>query len=221
MNRTDHRRPVPSAELALWWYLPLGKAPFPVIVMAHGFAAVKELYLGPSPSASSTPALLSLSSIIAALEPAAGSRVRKPIPFCRPATTVTSSPGWQTGPRSIISASASGAPATAAAMCCRSAGPTGVCAASYRRFPPSAASSRPGAASPPANWRPSTPCTPRNANASRVANRRYCAPSFPRRVVGGRLGCARSHRLLWRGTAHRSHLAQRGDTKLAGLVGRI
>jgi fermentation-respiration switch protein FrsA (DUF1100 family) len=46
MNRTDHRLPVPSAELALWWYLPRGKAPFPVIVMAHGFAAVKELYLG-------------------------------------------------------------------------------------------------------------------------------------------------------------------------------
>ena len=45
MNRTDRRLSVLDVELGLWWYLPQGKPPFRAIVMAHGFAAVKELYL--------------------------------------------------------------------------------------------------------------------------------------------------------------------------------
>jgi uncharacterized protein len=43
--RHDVRLPVPGAELAAWWYLPPTKGPWPAVVMAHGFAAVKEMFL--------------------------------------------------------------------------------------------------------------------------------------------------------------------------------
>ena len=36
---------VPDAELAAWWYLPPGSGPHPAICMAHGFGAVKEMFL--------------------------------------------------------------------------------------------------------------------------------------------------------------------------------
>lgn len=45
MHRIDCEIPVPGATLAAWWYRPAGPGPHPAIVMAHGFAAVKELYL--------------------------------------------------------------------------------------------------------------------------------------------------------------------------------
>ncbi|UUZ69723.1 alpha/beta hydrolase [Polaromonas sp. P2-4] len=45
MKRSDHSIPVPGATLGAWWYLPEGPGPHPAIVMAHGFAAVKEMYL--------------------------------------------------------------------------------------------------------------------------------------------------------------------------------
>jgi len=45
MARTDVSIPVPGAELGAWLYLPQGAGPHPAVVMAHGFSAVKELYL--------------------------------------------------------------------------------------------------------------------------------------------------------------------------------
>lgn len=44
-TRHDRRIAVPGAELAAWWYEPEAAAPLPAIVMAHGFGAVKEMYL--------------------------------------------------------------------------------------------------------------------------------------------------------------------------------
>lgn len=45
MLRSDCTIPVPGADLAAWWYLPEGPGPHPAVVMAHGFGAVKEMFL--------------------------------------------------------------------------------------------------------------------------------------------------------------------------------
>lgn len=45
MERTDCQIPVSGATLAAWLYLPEGQGPHPVVVMAHGFGAVKEMFL--------------------------------------------------------------------------------------------------------------------------------------------------------------------------------
>lgn len=44
-RRSDVRIAVPDAELAAWWYLPQAAAPHAAICMAHGFGAVKEMFL--------------------------------------------------------------------------------------------------------------------------------------------------------------------------------
>lgn len=45
MQRSDCSIDVPGATLAAWWYLPNGPGPHPAVVMAHGFGAVKEMFL--------------------------------------------------------------------------------------------------------------------------------------------------------------------------------
>jgi fermentation-respiration switch protein FrsA (DUF1100 family) len=45
MPRSDCTIDVPGATLAAWWYLPEGPGPHPAVVMAHGFGAVKEMFL--------------------------------------------------------------------------------------------------------------------------------------------------------------------------------
>ena len=45
MQRSDCNIDVPGATLAAWWYLPEGPGPHPAVVMAHGFGAVKEMFL--------------------------------------------------------------------------------------------------------------------------------------------------------------------------------
>ena len=45
MQRSDCTLSVPGANLAAWWYLPDGPGPHPAVVMAHGFGAVKEMFL--------------------------------------------------------------------------------------------------------------------------------------------------------------------------------
>ena len=45
MQRSDCSIDVPGATLAAWWYLPDGPGPHPAVVMAHGFGAVKEMFL--------------------------------------------------------------------------------------------------------------------------------------------------------------------------------
>lgn len=45
MQRSDCEISVPGATLAAWWYLPDGPGPHPAVVMAHGFGAVKEMFL--------------------------------------------------------------------------------------------------------------------------------------------------------------------------------
>jgi uncharacterized protein len=44
-SRRDMRIDVPGAQLAAWWYEPAGAGPHAAIVMAHGFGAVKEMFL--------------------------------------------------------------------------------------------------------------------------------------------------------------------------------
>src|SRR5258707_2781476 len=47
-RRTTERIPTPSgAQIDAWLYLPEGDGPHPVVVMAHGFAAVKAGGLQP------------------------------------------------------------------------------------------------------------------------------------------------------------------------------
>lgn len=43
--RQSHKIPVHDVELDGWLYLPRSEAPSPAILMSHGFAAVKELYI--------------------------------------------------------------------------------------------------------------------------------------------------------------------------------
>ena len=45
MQRSDCSIDVPGATLAAWWYQPSGPGPHPAVVMAHGFGAVKEMFL--------------------------------------------------------------------------------------------------------------------------------------------------------------------------------
>lgn len=45
MHRSDCTICVPGAELAAWWYVPPCPGPHPAVVMAHGFGAVKEMFL--------------------------------------------------------------------------------------------------------------------------------------------------------------------------------
>lgn len=45
MLRDDCTIPVPGADLAAWWYRPEGPGPHAAVVMAHGFGAVKEMFL--------------------------------------------------------------------------------------------------------------------------------------------------------------------------------
>ncbi|WP_404300471.1 alpha/beta hydrolase [Alicycliphilus denitrificans] len=45
MQRIDLQIPVPGATLAAWWYVPGGPGPHPAVAMAHGFGAVKEMFL--------------------------------------------------------------------------------------------------------------------------------------------------------------------------------
>lgn len=44
-RREDIRFDADGTELAGWLYRPAGQRPWPTVVMAHGFSAVKELYL--------------------------------------------------------------------------------------------------------------------------------------------------------------------------------
>lgn len=43
--RHDVTVPVPGADLAAWWYQPTTQGPWPTVVMAHGFGAVKDMFL--------------------------------------------------------------------------------------------------------------------------------------------------------------------------------
>ena len=43
--RHDVTVPVPGADLAAWWYQPTTQGPWPAVVMAHGFGAVKDMFL--------------------------------------------------------------------------------------------------------------------------------------------------------------------------------
>lgn len=43
--RHDVTIPVPGADLAAWWFQPTTQGPWPAVVMAHGFGAVKEMFL--------------------------------------------------------------------------------------------------------------------------------------------------------------------------------
>lgn len=45
MAPQDVRIDVPGAQLAAWWWQPASPGPHPAIVMAHGFGAVKEMFL--------------------------------------------------------------------------------------------------------------------------------------------------------------------------------
>ena len=84
-----------------WHYLPDAREPHPDIVMAHGFSAVKEMYLDRFAEAFAAAGLARWCSTTATSAPATASRARRSIPGSRSATTATRSPTPRRCPRSI------------------------------------------------------------------------------------------------------------------------
>ena len=100
-----------------WHYLPDGvTGPAPTIVMAHGFSAVKEMYLDAYAEVFAAAGLGPSSSTTGTLGQARASRVRRLTRERRCATTVTPSPMPELSPKLIAIALGSGGRAIAVAM---------------------------------------------------------------------------------------------------------
>ena len=86
--RTDVEFDAEGVTLRGWHYVPDGAAgPVPTIVMAHGFSAVKEMYLDRFAEAFAAAGLGRWSSTTATSAPATASRGRRSTPGSRCATT--------------------------------------------------------------------------------------------------------------------------------------
>ena len=116
--RRDIEFDAEGVTLRGWLYVPDGASgPVPTVVMAHGFSAVKEMYLDSFAEAFAAGGWGRWCSTTGTSAPATASRARRSTPGRRCATTAMRSPGPRPSPRSTPTGSGCGGPATAAAMC--------------------------------------------------------------------------------------------------------
>jgi dienelactone hydrolase len=99
-----------------WHFVPDGPGKYPTIIMAHGFSAVKEMYLDKYAEAFAQAGLLPSSMTIATLARATASRARKLIHGCKSETIQTQSPLPAAVSKPTRNAWGSGVQATVAAM---------------------------------------------------------------------------------------------------------
>jgi dienelactone hydrolase len=144
-----------GATLRGWLYLPEGiSGPVPAIVMAHGFSAVKEMYLDAFAEAFTEGGLGVLVFDNRNFGASDGEPRQEIDPARRCATTATRSPTPRRAPRSTPSGSGCGGPATAAAMCWCSGRSTSASSASSPRSRWSAASATSSDWFARTSWRP-------------------------------------------------------------------
>ena len=117
-----------------WHYLPAGSGRYPTIVMAHGFSAVKEMYLDKYAEAFMQAGFASIVYDNRNLGASDGEPGRNSIPGCRSGTILMPSHSPGALSKLMLSASAFGGPATAVGTCWSWPRSTGECGASCRRF---------------------------------------------------------------------------------------
>ena len=125
-----------GVTLAAWHYLPdRSSGKVPTIVMAHGFSAVKEMYLDKFAEVFAAAGLGALVFTIGTLARAVASRARKSIPGSRSVITAMRSRSPRRFRRPTQIGLVSGDPATAAVMCWSSARSTAALNAWPGRYP--------------------------------------------------------------------------------------
>ena len=118
MTRRDIEFSAEDVTLRGWFYPAQGPGTsHPTIVMAHGFSAVKEMYLDRYAEVFAAAGLNAWFSITGISAPATASPVRRSTRGRRSGTTATPSPTPRPCPRSTSTASACGEVATPVATC--------------------------------------------------------------------------------------------------------